>query len=160
MGLKGFNANYTKRRSIVGPIVPGTAVNLIEGAAEVPVDGRGLQDEGVRRDDLLGRLRDLLPLLLALGQTEGAVGVLEDVALLEHLVDLLLHAAELVNLLLHLLEEPQLLGDVGLLLLLLELLILDLGPGLPPLGTWLHEVAGLALRDYRKTSNSEHRMRH
>ena len=108
----------------------------------------------------MGRLRDLLPLLLALGQTEGAVGVLEDVALLEHLVDLLLHAAELVNLLLHLLEEPQLLSDISLLLLLLELLILDLGPGLSPLSTWFHEMAGLSFRDYRKTSNSEHRMRH
>ena len=45
VGLKRFNASYTKRRSIVCPIVLGTAVNLIEGAAEVPVDGRGLQDE-------------------------------------------------------------------------------------------------------------------
>ena len=113
-------------------------VGFIEGVVEVPHDGRGLHDGGVCRDDLGGRLRDLLPLLLALGQTKGAIGVLVDVALIEHLVDLLLHTAKLMNLMLHLLELPQLLGDVGLLLLLLELLLLDLGSGLATLGGSLH----------------------
>ena len=42
-------------------------VGLIEGAVEVPRDGRGLHDGGACRDDLGGSLRDLLPLLLALG---------------------------------------------------------------------------------------------
>lgn len=130
------------RRSILGLVV-----GLIEGVVEVPDDGRGLQDEGATRDALGGGLRDLLPLLFVLGQTKGAVGVLVDVALLEHAVDLLLHAAELVNLLLHLLEAPQLLGDLGLLLLLLELLLLDLDSGLAALGGRLHEVARFALRD-------------
>jgi hypothetical protein len=103
------------------------------------------------------RLNDLLPLLLTLSQTEGAIRVLVDVALLEHLVDLLLHATHVLeillgggHLLLHLLEAPHLLSDVGLLLLLLEFLLLDLCPGLPPLGTWLHHVAGVTLGDYRK----------
>jgi hypothetical protein len=52
-----------------------------------------------------------------------------------------------MNLLLHLLEAPHLLGDVSLLLLLLELLLLDLGSGLATLGGGLHEVARFALRD-------------
>ena len=67
------------------------------------------------------------PLLLTLGETEGAVCVLEDVALFEHLVDLLLHITVLVDLLLHLLKTLQLFGDVSLFLLLLELLLMDLG---------------------------------
>jgi hypothetical protein len=87
----------------------------------------------------------MLPLLLTLGKTKGAIGVLVDVALVEHLVHLLLHTAELVHLLLHLVEAPHLLGDLGLLLLLLELLLLDLGPGLATLGGGLHEVARFAL---------------
>ena len=89
----------------------------------------------------------MLPLLLTLGKTEGAIWVLVDVALVEHLVHLLLHAAELVHLLLNLVVAPHLLGDLGLLLLLLELLLLDLGAGLAALGGGLHEVAGFALGD-------------
>lgn len=107
---------------------------------------------------LLGnRLSQEPPLLLSLGETEGAIWLLVDVALLEHLVDLLLHAAHLMEVvlsrghfLLHLLEAPHFLGDFGLLSLLLELLFLDLGSGLPSLGTWLHQMAGLALRNYRQ----------
>ena len=89
----------------------------------------------------------MLPLLLTLGKTEGAIGFLVDVALVEHLVHLLLHAAKIVHLLLHLVEAPQLLGDLGLLLLLLELLLLDLGSGLAALGGGLHEVVRFALRN-------------
>jgi hypothetical protein len=135
------------RRSVVGLVVLGTTVGFIEGVVEVPHDGWGLYDGGACRDDLGGSLCDLLPLLLALGQTKGAIRVLVDVALIEHQVNLLLHTAELMNLLLHLLELPQLLGDVSLLLLLLELLLFDLGSGLATLGGSLHEVARFALRD-------------
>jgi hypothetical protein len=70
---------------------------------------------------------------------------MEDVALLEHQIDLLLHTAKLLDLLLggsslllHLLEEAHLAGDLGLLLGLLELLRLDLHPGLAALGRGLH----------------------
>jgi hypothetical protein len=111
----------------------------------------------LRRRLLDRRLSDLLPLLLTLGQTERAIRVLVDVSLLEHLVDLLLHATHALeillggrHLLLHLLEAPHLLGDGGLLLLLLEFLLLDLCPRLPPLGTWLHHVARVTLGDYMK----------
>jgi hypothetical protein len=91
---------------------------------------------------LLGRrLRDECPLLLAIGKAEGAIRILEDVALLEHLVDLLLHAAELVqvllgcgSLLLHMVEEAHLLGNLGLFLRLLKLLCLDLSTGFAALG--------------------------
>jgi hypothetical protein len=83
-------------------------------------------------------------LLLTLGKTKGAIRVLVDVTLVEHLVHLLLHATELVHLLLHLVEAPHLLGDFSLLLLLLELLLLDLGPRLATLGRSLHEVARFA----------------
>jgi hypothetical protein len=82
---------------------------------------------------------------------------MEDVSLLEHQVDLLLHAAELLDLLLgssrlllHLLEEAHLLSDLGLLLRLLELLSLNLHPGLAALGRGLHKEARFALRDYKK----------
>jgi hypothetical protein len=88
----------------------------------------------------------LLPLLLVGGQRQGAIGLLLEVALLEHLVDLLLHAAELVHLLLHLLEELHLLGKIALLTLLLDLLLLELGSRLAALGRGLHQVARFALR--------------
>ena len=88
------------------------------------------------------------PLLLAVGQTERTIRVLNNVPMLKHLVNLYLHATHAVeillgggDLLLHLLEPPHPLGDGGLLLLLLELLLLDLCLGLPPLSTWLHQVA-------------------
>jgi hypothetical protein len=132
---------------------------LVKRFPEVPAISLSKQQvELIRRSGLLGRrLRDEQPLLLAVGKGEGAVRILEDVALLEHLVDLLLHAAELVqvllscsSLLLHLVKAAHLLGDLSLLLLLLELLILDLDTGLAALGGSLHEVARFALRDCMK----------
>jgi hypothetical protein len=119
---------YTLRTSSPGP--QRSVVRLVVGIFEVAVEVLGesweLNGEMVHRDHLSGRLSDLQPLLLAPGQTEGAVGVMEDEALLEHQVNLLLHTAELVDLLLsssglllHLLEEAHLLGNLGLLLLLL-----------------------------------------
>jgi hypothetical protein len=111
--------------------------------------------ELIRRFWLLGRGLSLQhPLLLAISKAEGTVLVLEYVALLKHPVDLQLHAAELVeillscsSLLLHLVEMAHLLGNLSMLLSLLELLLLDLGSGLAALGGGLHEVARLALRD-------------
>jgi hypothetical protein len=100
---------------------------------EVLVGTWRLHAERVRWDDLGGRRQVLLPLLLVGSQSHGAIRVPLYIALIEHLVDLLLHATELVNLLLHLLELPHLLCDFGLLSLLLELLLLDLGSGLAAL---------------------------
>ena len=132
------------------------ASRFTELSPEVPgLKRRSQHVEHIGRSGLLGRrLRVDDPLLLAIGKAEGAVGVIHDVALLEHQVHLLLHATELLDvllsccsLLLHLLEAPHLLGDLTLLLLLLELLVLDLDPGLAALGGGLHEVARLTLGD-------------
>ena len=101
----------------------------VEGRSEVSDLGRRAHQVDLVLQGLLlhRRLSDEGSLCLIAGQTKGAVGVLVDVALLEHQVDLLLHITVLVDLLLHLLKTLQLLGDVGLLLLLLELLLMDLG---------------------------------
>jgi hypothetical protein len=108
----------------------------------------------VHRDDLGRRVQDLLPLLLAASESQGAVRVTEYVALIEHLVDLLLHPTELVEallgssrILLHLLEEAHFRGDLRLFLGILELLRLDLHPGLAAQGGGLHEVARPPLGD-------------
>ena len=102
--------------------------SFVEGGAEVSDLGRRAHHELVLQRNLLhSRLSNEGPLCLIAGQTKGAVGVLVDVALLEHQVDLLLHITVLVDLLLHLLKTLQLFGDVGLFLLLLELLLMDLG---------------------------------
>jgi hypothetical protein len=134
------------------------ACHFIERSPEVPAISLGNQHvELIRRFGLLGRrLRKEHPLLLTISKSEGTIWVLEDVALLKHLVNLLLHATELIevllscrSLLLHGVEEVHLLGDFGLLMLLLELFILDLDPGFATLGGSLHQVARFALGDYR-----------
>ena len=75
------------------------ASDLIKRRSKVPGIKRWSQHvELIRRFGLLSRrLSKENTLLLAVGKAKGAIWVLEDVALLEHLVDLLLHAAELVE---------------------------------------------------------------
>lgn len=99
-------------------------------------------------------LGHLLPDLLALSDGDATVLLPVEVALAEHLLDLGLGLGQLADvlpsgghLLLHLLEARHPLGDLSLSLLLEKFFLLDLSPGLPPLGGGLHQVAGLALGD-------------
>ena len=126
--------------SIVELLLEIDAIRLRLGTHEVEV--------GVLLGHLGGRICHELPLLLAVGEPQRSILVLEDVALLEHGVNLSLHVAHLLQvclssscLLLHLLKPPHLLSDLCLLLRSPKLLLLDLSPRLPPLCSWFHEVA-------------------
>ena len=96
---------------------------------------------------LAGGLRHLLPDLLVGRHVDVAVLVPEEEAVLEELFDMNLGGLDSLHLLLHALVLGHPGSDLGLPLLLLELFLLDLGPGLPPGCRGLHEVARLALGD-------------
>ena len=117
-------------------------------------EGWGLEHEGLMLVGALlrlaGGLRHLVPDLLAGRHVDVAVLVPEEEAVLEELLDVHLGGLDCLHLLLHALELGHPGGDLGLPLLLLELLLLDLGLGLPPGRGGLHEVAGLALGDYEE----------
>ena len=112
---------------------------------------RGLEDKGLvllgARGGLASRLGDLLPHFLAGGHGDRPISISEEEALLEELLDVLLGRDHVVQVVLQLRELLHLEGGVGLPLLGLELLLLDLGPGLAPVRRGLHQVRGLALRD-------------
>ena len=94
---------------------------------------------------LAGRLSHLLPHLLTLWHHDISVVVPEEETIPEELFNVGLGGLDLLGLLLHVLELCHLGRDLGLPLLLLELFLLYLGPGLSPCGRGLHKVAGLAL---------------
>ena len=94
---------------------------------------------------LAGRLSHLLPHLLTFWHYDISVVVPEEETILEELLNVGPGGLDLLSLLLHVLELCHLSRDLDLSLLLLELLLLDLGPGLSPCGRGLHKVAGLAL---------------
>ena len=108
----------------------------------------------VRRAHLGVGLGDHSSLLLAIDKAQRSIFLLEDVTLLEHSVDLALHASKIVEGLLgsqalglHLLEAADLLGNLRLPLASLGLLLGDLGLGLPSLGRGLHQMARSTLGD-------------
>ena len=144
---------YNKvEHSILNILSDSIASGLVELLLEVYSSrlwlGTHEVEVGILLGHLGGRICHELPLLLTVGEPQRSILVFEDVALLEHGVDLGLHIAHLVQVLLHLLEPPHLLGDLCLLLRSTELLLLDLSPGLSPFGSWLHQVAGSPLGDY------------
>ena len=102
----------------------------------------------MRRAHLGIGLGDHSSLLLAIDKAQRPILLLEDVALLEHGVDLALHASKIVEGLfgsktlgLHLLETADLLSNLGFPLASLSLLLGDFGLGLPSLGRGLHQMA-------------------
>ena len=98
--------------------------------------GWGLEHEGLVLVGALlglpGGLRHLLPDLLAGRHVDVPVLVPEEEAVLEELLDVGLGGLHRLYLLLKTLELSISGCNLGLLLLLLETLLLDLGPGLPP----------------------------
>ena len=139
-----------------------TSVLLVLGGGIVQRLGEvlpGQETIGVHEVEIVGRrahlgvgLSDHSSLLLAVDKAQGLILLLEDVALLEHGVDLALHASKIVEGLLgsqalglHLLEAADLLGNLRLPLASLGLLLGNFGLGLPPLGRGLHQMARSAL---------------
>ena len=81
---------------------------------------------------LAGGLCHLLPNLLVGRHVDVAVLVPEEESILEELLDMCFGFLDLLGLLFHALELCHLGSYLSLLLLLLELLLQDLGPGLSP----------------------------
>lgn len=104
---------------------------------------------------LPGRLGHLLALLFATCHGDDPILASVQVALLEHLLNLVLGLTKLReiisggdDLLLHLFEASHPGSNLSLTLLLHKLFLLDLGPGPPSIGRCLHHVARLAFGDY------------
>jgi hypothetical protein len=99
-------------------------------------EGRGLEHESLvlvgALLGLAGGLRHLLPHLLAGRHDDVAVLVPEEEAVLEELLDVGLGGLHRLYFLLKTLELSISGCNLGLLLLILEALLLDLGSGLPP----------------------------